>query len=274
MFAEVFNGHDFYSHMPFLFEESETINMLFSKVDYEDERDPRRWKLHTCILDDMLQPQDIQRLNTGLGDEYIECNPSIYINGNNELVLTFIAGKPIPNAPTRYRAYQMTGYSIDDLSEAQVVSVEPYIKPWSACQTLHYNAVCGVVLHSLESSFINKKTIAIRNKNDNSVIHLNLDVDNILRVSSIYGSANKILITARSDQFTYRFKTFVYDIEADVLYDTRNDVNLDNNYKGSVYKNMYAYAQRSDSGFENRSICVIDEFQMPVSSLSYERISV
>lgn len=275
MFIDVFQGYDFYTHMPFLLEEAGDKALMFCKSDHSEEDTVRRWKLHYTILEEDLTPYDVTRIETGLGEDYIECNPSAYVNEEGLLIVTFVAGLyKNKETPIRYRTYQMQGYNLDSLSEATNINIEPQLRPWSGCQGFRYNAVAGNYYHlEVPEDFEVKKTIVINDKHEDKKYFLTLDVHNILRVSSLYGDQNKILITCSDPRFSYRYKSFIYDITEDKFCDIVSNVKNDNHYKSSVYGNLLAYADKLKGGFENRAIYIIkDRFSSNEIGFNYERI--
>lgn len=277
MFAEVFQDHEFYSHMPFLLESADESVMLFSKCDdQEHETGSRKWKIHFCSLGDNLEiTEDAVRLETGLEGNYIECNPSAYVNSEGLLVVNFVAGLyKGKDIPIKYKMYEMVGYSLDSLGDAKAKVIDNRIKAWTGCAGYKYDLVSGSPYSSIEN-YDNKKSIMIKDKDDNEII-LNLEVDQVLRVCNVFDNPDQVVITTgivKNHRKTTTYRSYVYDITNDTLYDIISSIKADRHYKCSINGNLFAYAERMEDGFENRKIYAIkDDFNIRESRLKYERI--
>lgn len=236
MFKDVFSNSDSEVSSPYLLEEAEETVLVFSKNDGPIS------KLHYCHLDDMLSEKyGTFRLETGLGDFYTESGASVYVQDNGQIVVNFIAGLFISEDKiVKYSNYKMTGYSIDNLSEAQKTDIYPQVKTLTGCQNPRYNASSGIALHHRMIGFTSEKTIIIEDKQEDKEYFLNLDVDKVVKVSNIYGDSDRIIITAVNSKVPYDYSSYIYNVTENSLMDISTKVTSYNISKCSICNDMIA----------------------------------
>jgi hypothetical protein len=176
-------------------------------------------------------------LGTGLPDDFVLCNPTFYRQNNqsNELVASFIAGKPHEQG-LDYHLYQMTGSSWTTLSPQQQIG-EEYAQTGFVNQRLYCLGGAGFL------------TILDRQQGKRSRIVTSLD--EISRAIYDPNAPGKLLITGADEWGEYC--TLLFDIDTQEVKEIRGPAP---SYKACLVGNRIVFSYRESDATEDYQLHV------------------
>lgn len=227
------------THMPFLYRHENQLELVCCISDETSRRVPqysragttRVWKLYWMPFRDGIGIlAEAQRIQTGLGENEIECSPCVSRDGG-QLYLSFIATARHGTGPLTHYLYRANGSDLDQLSRPVRIGTEP-------CY----------------AGFSRPDLTAMASGNDglirfdgNTRFRLDTDFDQISRISFCFDQPSRLLVTgiSKSDRQlsgpSALHSTVVYDLEQRRVV---GELELDGRplYKPTLCTGVVAYA--------------------------------
>jgi hypothetical protein len=240
----ILNLNNNYTHMPFLFSYKGIEYMLYTSARILiDNYMP--WETY-CIN---LTNGEQWKINTPQSGNDIQCSPSVF-EENDKLIFTHIGSTTNDNGSKFYEFYKLNDFS--DLQGNGVYKSQG--RMMKGAENKKY-----IVKHIKQYTFekgIEERLEFYEKESNALVFEEREELDNIVRVVSVFNSENLFIITSRRNN---DYISYILDIESN----NRELIQVDGQsvYKCSIYNGVLAYAVKED-GFEERHIEFTENFDL------------
>jgi len=242
------------SSQPYLFKDGEIDKMLYcyanKSINLKFGDQPysvKPWKIYSYNIDNSESfVVNTIKSHKDLGNVIIECNPQIIVS-NNYIKIYYTAGfMESCDSPI---VYYLCSFIADNTNFHN-------IRDFQIVQKTFSGTVSNNNLIFIEKE-LNQDRLMIKNLDTNrtNTINSNLDMVEILRVSSVFNS-DKIIVTAKD--FTRKYVSYLLNSDFSLNRIVTNNQGYDI-YKCSISNNLLAYTihnYTNDNLTENRSIVI------------------
>jgi len=181
---------------------------------------------------DWTNRQHARRIETGLPEGTVHCCPAFYRQGS-DIQMSFVAGVPAESG-LLYHLYHMSGPSWEHLGAPRRVCERPvrfgFISP-------HHVCVGG------------KRQVLLTNRTTGQGLTLSYSLKRIYRVSFRADQSASLLVTGMDERDVEL--TLLHRLDSDEVWEVQGASHV---YKSTVYGDRLVFAQRGDSGFEDRHL--------------------